>query len=213
MDSAQLRGKLQSDLWKTGPVAGWLGVKIICGIMVCAHWLKRLLETSILVWKQKQDHHRASKDFHHPRGTLPKLLLPGFVSQSGKHCCSSWVGAASTPRSEQKPQWSLLWYFPCPIKGVWTDLFASHPRLRTRGLGHKEGLVHKGWGAWLLLGEPRTRQQLSCSCGTSLNREHTLQTVVLSELVFKNPEMIRSCLVSLSPSAGRQEECLKKLKC
>lgn len=82
--------------------------------MVCAHWLKRLLETSILGWKQKQDQHRASKDFHHPRGTLPKFLLPGFISQSGKHCCSSWVGAASTPRNEQKRQWSLLWYFPVP---------------------------------------------------------------------------------------------------
>lgn len=71
------------------------------------------------------------------------LLLPGFVSQSGKRCCSSRVGVVSPPRSEQKPQRNLLWYFAFPIKGVWTDLFTSHHRVRTHGLGHKEGLVHK----------------------------------------------------------------------
>lgn len=94
------------------------------------------------------------------------LLLPGFVSQSGKGRCSSWVGAAFTLRTKQKPQWSLLWYFPCPIKGVWIDLFTSQHRVRTHGLGHKEGLVHNCWGASLLLGKLRMRQHLSCSCGT-----------------------------------------------
>lgn len=71
------------------------------------------------------------------------LLLPGFVTQSGKHSCSSLVSGASTPRSEQEPRRSLLWYFPCPIKGAWIDLFTSHHKVRTHGLGHKEGLVHK----------------------------------------------------------------------
>lgn len=50
---------------------------------------------------------------------------------------------------------------------------------------------------------------------TSLNREQTLQPVVLSAFVFKNPAMtqlpIRNSLASLCPSAGEQDQSCKKL--
>lgn len=121
-------------------VLGWK--KCVYGI---AYSHERLLQTS-LRWKQDQAHRTARWDLHHLRGTVPKLLLcpgqlclglasvlPGSVSQSYKLSCSSEVSSASTPRSEQNPQWSLLQYFSSSIKGILIDLFTSRHKVRTRG--------------------------------------------------------------------------------
>lgn len=140
--------------------------------------------TSRLGWEQDQAHPAARWDLHHLRGTVPKLLLcpeqlcpglasvlPGFVSQSDKLSCSSEVSGASTPRSEQKPQRSLLQYFSCPIKGILIDLFTSRRKVRTHGpyTGIKRVLSTKRCAAvyHFSLGSPGTMQHVSCSCGTN----------------------------------------------
>lgn len=169
MASTHLKGKLRSSLWKISLVADWFwgAKKMVYGT---AHSHERLLQTC-LGWKQDEAHHAARWDLHHLKGTVPKILLgpgwlcpglasvlPGSVAQSCKLSCSSEVSSASTPRSKQNPQRSLLQYFSSPIKGILIDIFTSHHRVRTRGpyIGIKRVLFMKRCAgvASLLFGRP-----------------------------------------------------------
>lgn len=104
---------------------------------------------------------------HAKAPALPRTrVLPGFVSRLGKLSCSSEVSGASTPRSEDKPQ-----YFFCPIKGILIDLFTSRRKVRTHGpyTGIKRVLFTKRCAGvhHVSSGSPGTKQHLSCSCGTN----------------------------------------------
>lgn len=131
--STNPKGKLQSNPWMVSLVAGLLWVEITRVALhadqrdfckpPCCNSTRLPLGLGAARW-----------DLQHLGGTTPKLLLcpgkfcpglasalPGFVAWAGK--LSSKVSAASAPRSKQKSQRSLLWYFASSARAVPSKVF------------------------------------------------------------------------------------------